>query len=90
MEKKKKSRKKEKKLYISGNNKSDPFSVKFGDPGISQSIDFIIKNWNHEKETYSEFYKRIYKNDDVKYIQDPEDGWVYPNDLSNRSGTITV
>ena len=38
------------------------FGVKLGDPRISIGLNYLLKNWNHEKESYSEWYERTYLN----------------------------
>jgi hypothetical protein len=38
------------------------FGFKLGDPRISQGLKFILKNWDHEKESYSEWYERTFNN----------------------------
>lgn len=43
----------------------EAFGFKLGDPRVMSGINFILKNWNHEKETYSEWYERTFKQDKI-------------------------
>lgn len=38
------------------------FGLKLGYPRISIGLNYILKNWDHEKESYEEWYLRTYHN----------------------------
>lgn len=38
------------------------FGLPIGDPRVIETLDFILKNWNPEEETFQEFQYRIFSN----------------------------